>query len=121
MSALTMRAASSLSATAPTTRALRTGASASAADAAAVKPTLRGVVFDMDGTLTVPNLDFGEMYRRCGVPLERDLLAEVAAMAPAEAAAAHAVIDEMEAEGRRTLRLMPGAVALCRWLRAHGQ
>ena len=26
------------------------------------RPTLRGVVFDMDGTLTKPNLDFAEMY-----------------------------------------------------------
>ena len=31
---------------------------------------LRGVVFDMDGTLTVPNLDFTEMYRRCNVPVD---------------------------------------------------
>ena len=32
----------------------------------------------------------------------------MAAMAPAEQAAAEAVIEEVEAEGRRTLALMPG-------------
>eukprot|EP00930_Biecheleria_cincta_P100407 TRINITY_DN92045_c0_g1_i1.p1 TRINITY_DN92045_c0_g1~~TRINITY_DN92045_c0_g1_i1.p1 ORF type:complete len:426 (-),score=64.87 TRINITY_DN92045_c0_g1_i1:82-1359(-) len=83
------------------------------------RPTLRGVVFDMDGTLTKPNLDFAEMYRRCNVDLKTDLLPAVAAMQPAERAAANAVIDEMEAEGRRTLELMPGATELVRWLKRH--
>ena len=32
--------------------------------AKASRPVLRGVIFDMDGTLTKPNLDFTEMYRR---------------------------------------------------------
>jgi hypothetical protein len=31
------------------------------------RPTLRGVVFDMDGTLTVPVIDFALMRRRVGV------------------------------------------------------
>ena len=43
-------------------------------------PVLTGVVFDMDGTLTIPNLDFAKMYKRCGVCISDDLLAEVAAM-----------------------------------------
>ena len=50
---------------------------------AASRPVLRGVVFDMDGTLTRPNLDFSEMYRRCGVPMSADILEAVAAMPPA--------------------------------------
>ena len=36
------------------------------------KIPLRGVVFDMDGTLTVPNLDFDEMYRRAGLVMGKD-------------------------------------------------
>jgi len=83
-------------------------------------PLLRGVVFDMDGTLTKPNLDFVEMYRRCGVDRSTDILAAIASMPPAEAAAANAVVDEMEAEGRRTLELFPGAVECCKWFSAHG-
>lgn len=77
---------------------------------------LRGVVFDMDGTLTKPNLDFAEMYGRCGVPMEKDLLAEIALMSVEQRAAAESVIEEMEAEGRRTLELMPGAVQLASFL-----
>lgn len=32
--------------------------------AAVMKPPLKGIVFDMDGTLTVPCIDFRLMYRR---------------------------------------------------------
>uniref|UniRef100_A0A7S2XQY9 Phosphoglycolate phosphatase n=1 Tax=Attheya septentrionalis TaxID=420275 RepID=A0A7S2XQY9_9STRA len=88
-------------------------------DTAMMKPTLRGVVFDMDGTLTVPNLGFEEMYRRCGVPLDQDILQAVQEMDEADAARAHRVIEEMEHEGRQTLQLMPGAAELGQWLTHH--
>ena len=44
-------------------------ASRSSGMATASRPVLRGVIFDMDGTLTKPNLDFTEMYRRVRAPL----------------------------------------------------
>lgn len=74
----------------------------------------------MDGTLTVPNLDFKEMYERCGVPLSDDLLASIAKMPAAEADAANAVIEEMEEEGRRTLVLESGVKELATWFKFHG-
>lgn len=80
---------------------------------------LRGVVFDMDGTLTTPNLDFTEMYQRCNVPLDQDLLAAIDQMEPDAAAHANRVIDEMEEEGRRTLQLEPGAATFAKWLHFH--
>jgi phosphoglycolate phosphatase-like HAD superfamily hydrolase len=83
-------------------------------------PLLRGVIFDMDGTLTIPNLDFVKMYSRCGVPLSEDLLLAIKAMDSTQAAAAHAVIDEMEEEGRRTLKLATGVVSMAKWLSSHG-
>eukprot|EP00980_Cylindrotheca_fusiformis_P006904 scaffold1442_cov128-Cylindrotheca_fusiformis.AAC.25 len=83
------------------------------------KPVLRGVCFDMDGTLTIPNLDFGEMYRRCGVDRSKDILKEIALMTEAEQKIAFDKIDELEEEGRRTLELMPGALELTSWLKAH--
>uniref|UniRef100_A0A7S1XMH3 Uncharacterized protein n=1 Tax=Phaeomonas parva TaxID=124430 RepID=A0A7S1XMH3_9STRA len=86
--------------------------------AAARRRVLRGVVFDMDGTLTVPNLDFREMYRRCGVEGKSDILAEMQAMTPARKEEVGAIIEEMEEEGRRTLELMPGAVHIGEWLKA---
>lgn len=95
-------------------------ASTAASLPSSARPVLKGAVFDMDGTLTVPNLDFKAMYRRCGVPLSEDLLASIASMPAAEAAAANAVIEEMEEEGRRTLVLERGAKELATWLKFHG-
>jgi beta-phosphoglucomutase-like phosphatase (HAD superfamily) len=84
------------------------------------RPLLRGVVFDMDGTLTIPNLDFVEMYRRCGVEANKDILAEIRNnMSADQASQASAIIEEMEEEGRRTLQLMPGLLELTHWLQAH--
>jgi phosphoglycolate phosphatase-like HAD superfamily hydrolase len=83
-------------------------------DAAAAAP-LRGVVFDMDGTLTVPNMDFTAMYARAGVPLGDDILSDKW-RADKHACA---VVEETEAESRRTMRLMPGVAELAAWLGAH--
>lgn len=79
---------------------------------------IRGVIFDMDGTLTVPYLDFAEMKRRVGVPPQGDVLAALDSpeWSDERRAAALAAIAEMEAEALRHLALMPGAEALCRFL-----
>lgn len=98
-----------------TARAFSTDADATADS----RPILRGVVFDMDGTLTVPNLDFADMYRRCGVDVSEDILEAVENMSAADAAEANRIIEEIEEEGRRTLELVPGAVELGNWLRFH--
>jgi phosphoglycolate phosphatase-like HAD superfamily hydrolase len=75
----------------------------------------------MDGTLTKPNLDFGEMYRQCGVDPAHDILERIATMPdPVQQQRALDIIEEMEEEGRRTLELMPGAKELVSWLDAHG-
>lgn len=95
---------------------MRRAAASLAMRSATPAPRLRGVVFDMDGTLTVPNLDFGEMYRRAGVPKGEDILAPRWRDDPT----ASAVVEEMEEEGRRTLRIMPGAGEFATWLHAHG-
>lgn len=82
-------------------------------------PVLRGVVFDMDGTLTKPNLDFAEMHERCGVDRSKDILEEIATMPENEQIKANTIIEEMEEEGRQTLELMPGAMELISWLSSH--
>ena len=87
--------------------------------AATARSTLRGVVFDMDGTLTIPNLDFKEMYSRCGVPMNEDILSAITKMNQEQRNHAVSVIEEMEAEGARTLQLGPGVAEMARWLQAH--
>ncbi|GAQ90232.1 hypothetical protein KFL_006160060 [Klebsormidium nitens] len=81
----------------------------------AVRRMLRGVIFDMDGTLTVPCLDFFEMRRRCGVT-QGDLLVEIEKMSPAKKQAAIDVITEMETEAKEKMEIMPGAKDLCDFL-----
>mmetsp|Transcript_20693 Transcript_20693/g.49119 ORF Transcript_20693/g.49119 Transcript_20693/m.49119 type:complete len:527 (+) Transcript_20693:590-2170(+) len=97
---------------------------------------LRGVVFDMDGTLTIPNLDFDEMYSRCGVDKSADILEEIAKLTTGtgtdeeeeeeEKAKARQkeermlqIIEDMEEEARKTLQLMPGAYETLMWLKNH--
>ena len=94
--------------------------SSSSARMFSTRPQLRGVVWDMDGTLSVPNLDFKLMYQRCGVDMGEDILAVIETRPQAEKEAAELVIEEMEEEGRRTLQLMPGAVEALRFLQDRG-
>lgn len=72
-----------------------------------IKPVVQGVVFDMDGTLTVPCIDFAEMRRRVGI-LEGDILDVIGQMNAEDAAAAHRVLAEFEAEALQDMQVMPG-------------
>ena len=58
--------------------------------ATASRPVLRGVIFDMDGTLTKPNLDFTEMYRRVRAPLNLSYARD-----PAGQAAQHSCVSTL--------------------------
>lgn len=84
------------------------------------RPTLRGVVFDMDGTLTVPNIDFQAMYSRCGVDPSQDVLKVLPTLSPESAAEKMAIIEGIEAEATKTMTLMPGAKEFATWLGSHG-
>jgi phosphoglycolate phosphatase-like HAD superfamily hydrolase len=67
----------------------------------------------MDGTLTVPCIDFGEMRRRVGVTGGTDILDHIATLPEARQAEAFAVIAEIEEKAIADMALMPGALALC--------
>ena len=59
----------------------------------------------MDGTLTVPCIDFAAMRRKAGVhPIHGDILDEVAKMSPERQAKARAAILEVEEQVRKTSR-----------------
>ncbi|KAI5074763.1 hypothetical protein GOP47_0010724 [Adiantum capillus-veneris] len=86
--------------------------------------TLRGVIFDMDGTLTVPVIDFAQMYRDvlgpnhprivAGSPI--DILHEIQEWPPEKQQTAYHVITRHEQEAHERLQIMPGAVGLCSFL-----
>ncbi|QDZ20995.1 haloacid dehalogenase-like domain-containing protein [Chloropicon primus] len=83
---------------------------------------VRGVIFDMDGTLTIPCLDFVKMRRRAGEALGRDIgrgdmLAEVAKEECEEKrAAALRAIKEVEREGHEKMKLARDVSAVCSFL-----
>lgn len=70
-----------------------------------------GVIFDMDGTLTEPTLDFDAMRRELGAP-EGDLAHYVLSLPPAERARAWAVVEAHEERAILEQRLQPGAADL---------
>ncbi|KAG0490328.1 hypothetical protein HPP92_007191 [Vanilla planifolia] len=89
------------------------------------KPALRGVVFDMDGTLTVPVIDFSAMYRSVlgeeGYAAAKsskhggsvDILHCIETWTPQEQQRAYEIISHFERQGLDRLQIMPGAAELC--------
>lgn len=75
------------------------------------KSRVRGVIFDMDGTLTVPVIDFAAMRRRLDIP-EGDILHTIHHWSLERQAVAFDIIEEIEAEARDRLELQQGAIEL---------
>ena len=85
----------------------------------ASKVRLRGVVFDMDGTLTVPAIDFAAMYRavlgddeyrriKAENPSGIDILHQIEDWSPEKQRKAYETIAEYERQGLDRLEIMPG-------------
>ncbi|MCE9615499.1 MAG: HAD family hydrolase [Lentisphaerae bacterium] len=72
-----------------------------------------GVIFDMDGTLTRPSLDFAAIRRELNLPAG-DIAHQVQALPPVEQRAAWAIIEAHEARARADQALQPGAEDLLR-------
>ncbi|KAH0739818.1 hypothetical protein KY290_038523 [Solanum tuberosum] len=91
------------------------------------KPRLKGIVFDMDGTLTVPVIDFQAMYRavlghdeylavKSKNPSGIDILHHIESWSPDKQRRAYEVIADYEKQGLDRLQIMPGAAELCSFL-----
>ncbi|KAG2483810.1 hypothetical protein HYH03_017333 [Edaphochlamys debaryana] len=85
------------------------------------KPVARGVVFDMDGTLLKPVIDFAEMRRRVGLgPTDGDILDTINRWPEPERQRAYATIAEIEEQALNDMEMMPGALELCAFLDQQG-
>lgn len=78
----------------------------------------RGVIFDLDGTLVVQELDFEAMRREIGLPSGTPLLEAVERMTGPERARALEVLLRHERAAARTARLNPGVAEFLSWLDA---
>jgi HAD superfamily hydrolase (TIGR01549 family) len=79
-------------------------------------PTYDGLIFDMDGTLTVPALDFQRIRAEIGLP-PGDLAVAIAALPEAGRRRAWGIIERHEREANRHQRLQEGCrelLARCR-------
>lgn len=88
------------------------------------KTRLRGVVFDMDGTLTVPVIDFPSMYKavlgddeylrvKASNPAGIDILKLIDHWSPHQQRQAYDTIAHFEKQALDHLQIMPGAAELC--------
>ncbi|KAK2455646.1 hypothetical protein P8452_02782 [Trifolium repens] len=93
----------------------------------ATKTRLRGVVFDMDGTLTVPVIDFVSMYKavlgeneyqriKASNPVGIDILKLIDHWSPHQQRQAYDTIAQFEQQALQRLQIMPGTSELCNLL-----
>ncbi len=61
---------------------------------------IKGVIFDLDGTLTVPVLDFAKMRSLLGIPRPHDILEVINQYDEEKRAESLRLIDTVEEEGR---------------------
>ena len=66
---------------------------------------IKGVIFDMDGTLTIPVLDFKGIRNSLGLAPGSDILTTVQKYSPEERAKAMVIIEEYEEDGLRKLQV----------------
>ena len=81
---------------------------------------IKGVIFDMDGTLTVPVFDFTKLKIKLGLSPKDDVLEAVGKMEGLQKASAQRMIEEFEDEGLRNFQLQPNIVQLLEFINSCG-
>jgi HAD superfamily hydrolase (TIGR01509 family) len=82
----------------------------------------RAVIFDLDGTLTLPSLDFDAIRREIGLPTHprTPILEAMEQMTPAARAAAEAIVCRHEELAARGSELQDGAAEVLAAIRQRG-
>jgi HAD superfamily hydrolase (TIGR01509 family) len=81
---------------------------------------IRGVIFDLDGTLVDSRLDFDRMRREMGIAGSQTLLEALAEMPPERAQRCWEILLEHERRGAEVATLLPGVPEFVESLRARG-
>ncbi len=74
--------------------------------------SIRGVIFDLDGTLVNSGLDFERMRQEMQLPPGAPVLEALARLEASRAAECQAILERHEREGVERATLMPGVAAL---------
>jgi HAD superfamily hydrolase (TIGR01509 family) len=81
---------------------------------------IRGVIFDLDGTLVDSGLDFDQMRREMDLPPGQALLEALATLDEPHASRCRRILDRHEQAGAEQARTMPGVEAFLAALHARG-
>ncbi|MBN1488890.1 MAG: HAD family hydrolase [Phycisphaerae bacterium] len=81
---------------------------------------IKAVIFDLDGTITRPRLDFDAIRAELALPPKQPVLEAMAQMSPERCAAAEAVLERHEREAAEQSELHDGAHATLEGLRQRG-
>ena len=88
-----------------------------------INERLRGIIFDMDGTLTEPGaIDFSSMYSRIGIKKKKgiDILTQIVEDLPADKhEGAHAIIIDEEMKGCDRMQLRSDFEDLIEFIKVH--
>ena len=79
---------------------------------------IRGIIFDMDGTITAPYLEFTKIRDQANIR-DRDLLDYLREVTGAEYARIHAILMKFEEDGVANAKLNRGARTLLNYLARH--
>jgi HAD superfamily hydrolase (TIGR01509 family) len=79
---------------------------------------IKGVVFDLDGTLVDSGLDFAAFRASLGLPERGDILHLIDALPPVARARAYDALREFETAGATRARAMPGVAEFLHEIRA---
>jgi len=82
-------------------------------------PLPRGLLLDMDGTITEPMLDFPQIKREMGIGTQ-PILEAMTRMSPTNRATAEAILARHEQHAAENSRLSEGCVAFLQWIRDAG-
>ena len=82
-----------------------------------IKSHIEGVIFDMDGTLTIPVLDFKELRRRLGINDTIDILEYANKCVGDKKQEVFRIIETFEDEGNKNLKLQPHIYELFLYLK----
>jgi len=73
---------------------------------------IRGLIFDLDGTLVDSGLDFDQMRREMGLPEKQPILEALAHLTEPRRSECWAILERHEREGAERATLMPGVAEL---------
>ncbi len=80
----------------------------------------RAILFDMDGTLLAPSIDFPALRMRLGVPEKEGILDWVLGQPADRRRGLEAILTAVELEAAGRAALLPGAAETLAWVRERG-